>query len=162
MPFRKNEPDPGGQAPFWKTKSLEEMTLDEWEALCDGCGLCCLIKLEDEDTGEIAVTRLACKLLDIGACRCSNYANRQDYVEDCVRLTPEAVKSLNWLPETCAYRLIGEGRELLWWHPLVSGTEESVHEAGISVRGTAISENKVREHRYPAYIVDWIKPKKRR
>ena len=162
MPFRKNEPQPGGQAPFWQTKSLEEMTPDEWEALCDGCGQCCLLKLEDEDTGEIAVTRLACKLLDIGACRCSKYENRHDYVGDCVRLTPEAVRSLNWLPETCAYRLIGEGRELPWWHPLVSGTDETVHEAGISVRSTAISETKVPEHRQPAYIVGWIEPEKRR
>ncbi|MBI4725224.1 MAG: YcgN family cysteine cluster protein, partial [Rhodomicrobium sp.] len=130
----------GDPAPFWKTKSLEEMTGTEWESLCDGCGQCCLIKLEDDDTGDIAVTRLACKLLDLGSCRCSNYDNRQAHVPDCVKLTPSDARSLRWLPKTCAYRLVSEGRGLPWWHPLVSGTSESVHEAGVSIRGAAISE----------------------
>jgi len=151
-----------GDAPFWEAKSLEEMSATEWEALCDRCGQCCLIKLEDEDTGDIAVTRLACKLLDIGSCRCSNYENRRDHVDDCVKLTPEDAQRLNWLPKTCAYRLIGEGRRLLWWHPLISGTPETVHEAGISVRGSAISEKKIPEHRIAAHIVGWIEPRKRR
>jgi uncharacterized protein len=146
--------------PFWKTKKLEEMTSSEWESLCDGCGQCCLIKLEDEDTGDIAVTRLACKLLDLGSCQCSNYANRQRHVPDCVKLTPESVRSLNWLPETCAYRLIDEGRNLRWWHPLVSGTRETVHEAGISIRGAAMSETKVPEERFPAHIVARIRGKR--
>ena len=93
-----------GDAPFWEAKSLEEMSATEWEALCDRCGQCCLIKLEDEDTGDIAVTRLACKLLNIGSCCCSNYENRRDHVDDCVKLTPEDARRLNWLPKTCAYR----------------------------------------------------------
>jgi uncharacterized protein len=147
---------------FWKAKSLEEMTQAEWETLCDGCGQCCLIKLEDEDTGDIAITRLACRLLDLGSCRCSRYADRREHVADCVKLTPAAVRALSWLPKTCAYRLIEEGRDLPWWHPLVSGTGETVHEAGVSVRGTAIGEKKVPKHRFPAHIVDWIEPKRRR
>ncbi|HZV21602.1 MAG TPA: YcgN family cysteine cluster protein [Hyphomicrobiales bacterium] len=146
--------------PFWKTKKLEEMTATEWESLCDGCGQCCLIKLEDDDTGDIAVTRLACKLLDLGSCRCSDYQNRQQHVPDCVKLTPESVSRLRWLPESCAYRLLDEGRELRWWHPLVSGTQETVHEAGISIRGAAISEKKVSQERFPAHIVSWISRKR--
>ncbi len=138
------------------------MSAAEWEALCDGCGQCCLIKLEDEDTGDIAVTRLACKLLDLGSCRCSNYEHRREYVGDCVKLTPDGVRILNWLPETCAYRLINEGRNLRWWHPLISGTAESVHQAGISIRGAAIGEKKVPQHRIPAHIVGWIGPRKQR
>jgi len=148
--------------PFWQTKPLEAMSRGEWESLCDGCGQCCLIKLEDEDTGAIAVTRLACKLLDLGSCRCSDYENRQKHVKDCVKLTPEGVRSLAWLPETCAYRLADDGRELPWWHPLVSGTADTVHEAGISVRGAAIGEKKVPQHRFPAHIMGWIEPRTRR
>jgi uncharacterized cysteine cluster protein YcgN (CxxCxxCC family) len=148
--------------PFWKTKSLEEMTEAEWESLCDGCGRCCLIKLEDEDTGDIAVTRLACRLLDVGSCRCSDYANRQSHVPDCVKLEPVAVRGLAWLPGTCAYRIVGEGRDLLWWHPLVSGRQETVHEAGVSVRGSAISESKVDEDRYPSHIIGWISKRRRK
>ncbi|MGO9459636.1 MAG: YcgN family cysteine cluster protein [Rhodomicrobium sp.] len=158
----ENRQQAGDSVPFWKAKNLEEMTVAEWEALCDGCGRCCLIKLEDEDTGDIAVTRLACKLLDLGSCRCTGYSGRRDQVADCVKLTPEDVRSLAWLPETCAYRLIDEGRELPWWHPLISGTAESVHEAGVSVRGAAIGENKVPQNRFPAHIMGWIKPRKRR
>ncbi len=154
----------GEDAPFWKRKTLAEMSAQEWESLCDGCGQCCLIKLEDEDTGQIAITRLACKLLDIGTCRCSNYGARQEHVFDCVKLTPEDIGRISWLPETCAYRLLDEGEDLRWWHPLVSGTAETVHEAGVAIRGLAISEQKAPEERYPAYIVDWIEPagKKRR
>jgi uncharacterized protein len=158
----RNLSEQDGTEPFWKTKRLSEMTAAEWEALCDGCGQCCLIKLEDEDTGDIAVTRLACRLLDIGSCRCSDYENRQAHVEDCVKLTPAAVRHLRWLPETCAYRLIDEGQDLRWWHPLLSGTPESVHEAGISVRGAAIGEGKVPPDRFPAHIAGWIEPRKRR
>ena len=101
-----------GNAPFWQKKPLHEMSAEEWESLCDGCGQCCLIKLEDEDTGDIAVTRLACKLLDLGSCQCSDYGNRQDHVPDCVKLTPSAIGRLAWLPETCAYRLLDEGKDL--------------------------------------------------
>ena len=120
-------------APFWKTKPLGEMNRAEWESLCDGCGRCCLNKLEDEDTGEFAYTRAACKLLDLKTCRCADYANRQAKVPDCVALTPENVGSLGWLPKTCAYRLLDEGKPLQWWHPLVSGNPETVKEAGIAV-----------------------------
>ncbi len=121
--------------PFWKTKPLEAMSPAEWESLCDGCGKCCLAKLEDEDTGDIHWTSVACRLFDAGACRCSDYAGRLKRVRDCVRLTPENVRTLTWLPATCAYRLVAEGKDLAWWHPLVSGNPETVHEAGISVRG---------------------------
>ncbi len=157
----KNMSEPWGEkVPFWKSKTLDEMAADEWESLCDGCGQCCLIKLEDEDTGEIAVTRLACKLLDLGSCRCADYDNRQEHVSDCVKLTPGDVSGLAWLPETCAYRLLDEGEDLRWWHPLVSGTQETVFEAGVSIRGAAISERKVPEDRFPAHIVGWIGKKR--
>lgn len=121
--------------PFWRTKTLPEMTSEEWESLCDGCARCCLVKLEDEDTGAFHFTDVACTLLDAGACRCREYADRDTLVPDCVRLTPEAVPTLGWLPASCAYRLVGEGRDLPSWHPLVSGDPASVHEAGVSVRG---------------------------
>jgi len=121
--------------PFWKTKTLEELTPSEWESVCDGCGRCCLVKLEDEDSGEIAYTDVGCTLLDGASCRCRDYPNRQAKVPECVRLTPATVRSLSWLPPTCGYRLLAEGQDLPWWHPLVSGTPDTVHEAGISVRG---------------------------
>jgi uncharacterized cysteine cluster protein YcgN (CxxCxxCC family) len=121
--------------PFWKTKSLEDMTAAEWESLCDGCGKCCLAKLEDEDTGEIHWTSVACRLFDAGTCRCKDYANRLAKVPDCVQLTPRNVRTLTWLPSTCAYRLIANGKDLFNWHPLVSGDPRSVHRAGVSVRG---------------------------
>jgi uncharacterized protein len=122
------------EQPFWRVKTLEALSLDEWESLCDGCGRCCLVKLEDEDTAEVLYTDVGCTLLDEETCRCRDYPNRQAKVSDCVRLTPEAVRSLSWLPQTCAYRLVAEGRDLPWWHPLVSGDPETVHAAGVSVR----------------------------
>ncbi|HEY8565898.1 MAG TPA: YcgN family cysteine cluster protein [Beijerinckiaceae bacterium] len=120
--------------PFWRTKSLEALSPAEWESLCDGCGRCCLVKLQDEETDEIAYTDVGCTLLDGNACRCRSYETRQEQVPDCVRLTPETVRTLSWLPSTCAYRLVAEGRELAWWHPLVSGDPGTVHRAGISVQ----------------------------
>jgi hypothetical protein len=116
------------------------MSREEWESLCDGCGRCCLNKLEDEESGEFHYTRAACKLLDLGTCRCTDYTHRSERVQDCVALTPENVGSLHWLPPTCAYRLLDEGKALPWWHPLVSGRPETVREAGISVAGHAYSE----------------------
>lgn len=141
--------------PFWKRKTLAEMTEVEWESLCDGCGKCCLNKLQDPDDGEIVHTDVACKLLDLGTCRCSNYENRRTYVPDCISLTPESVRKLSWLPPTCAYRLIDEGKDLYDWHPLVSGRAESVHEAGISARGRIVSERDIPETNWEEHIVVW-------
>ncbi|MGD9783885.1 MAG: YcgN family cysteine cluster protein [Hyphomicrobiaceae bacterium] len=129
--------------PFWQVKRLEEMSPEEWELLCDGCGRCCLLKLEDEDNGDVYQTRLACALLDVGSCRCSDYGNRHSLMPDCLSIDAQAVKTLSWLPATCAYRRIDEGRGLAWWHPLVSGSPDTIHEAGISVRSWAISETAV-------------------
>lgn len=139
--------------PFWKAKSLEEMTGEEWESLCDGCGRCCLHKLRDEETERLSFTNVACRLLDLKSCRCSHYADRARLVGDCVSLTPETVREIDWLPPSCAYRLLAEGKDLAWWHPLVSGDPKTVHEAGVSVRGRAVSERRAGplEH----YIVDW-------
>jgi hypothetical protein len=126
--------------PFWRTKSLAAMTRPEWESLCDGCGRCCLNKIEDEDTGRFHHTRAACKLLDLRTCRCTDYARRHERVPDCVALGPANVGTLGWLPDTCAYRLLDEGHDLPWWHPLVSGDPQTVADAGISIAGQAYSE----------------------
>jgi hypothetical protein len=150
------------EKPFWKQKTLEEMSEAEWESLCDGCGRCCLLKLEDEDTGEIYRTRLACRLLDLGTCRCSSYADRQSHVPDCVSLTPEKARTLSWLPETCAYRVLANGGDLAWWHPLVSGDPETVHQAGISVRGWVMSEERATLETMHRYIIeDYDRPRRR-
>ena len=141
--------------PFWR-KPLQEMSVPEWESLCDGCGRCCLVKLEDEDTAEVHFTSVACKLLDAGTCKCSDYPNRQAKVSDCIKLTPEIIASISWLPPTCGYRLVQEGKDLPWWHPLISGTQETVHEAGVSVRGrVAGMEDKVDVDDLPDYLVSW-------
>lgn len=140
--------------PFWRRKSLAEMTREEWESLCDGCGKCCLIKVEYEETGEVHPTSVACKLLDEKTCRCSDYPNRQKRVPDCIVLTASMVGNLSWLPSTCAYRLIAEGEDLHWWHPLVSGDPDTVHEAGISVRHRTIPEDEAGDD-LERYIVDW-------
>ena len=121
--------------PFWKTKTLAQMTQAEWESLCDGCGRCCLNKLEDEETGKYFYTDVGCRLLDGETCRCRDYPNRLARVDDCEQLTPDNVAELDWLPPSCAYRLVAEGKDLYWWHPLVSGDPETVHIAGVSVRG---------------------------
>jgi uncharacterized cysteine cluster protein YcgN (CxxCxxCC family) len=148
-------PEPDAR-PFWERETLETMTPEQWESLCDRCGRCCLVKLEDEDTGEILHTDIACKLFDAGACTCLGYANRHKKVRDCIKLTPESVRDIKWLPTTCAYRLVKEGKPLADWHPLVSGSSESVHEAGISARGrTGGSEKTVKLRDYVDHIVDW-------
>jgi uncharacterized cysteine cluster protein YcgN (CxxCxxCC family) len=127
---------------FWRHKTLLQMSEQEWESLCDGCGRCCLHKLEDEDTGELLFTQVSCRLLDIGTCRCRHYPERQRHVPDCLNLR-KGFTAFHWLPLTCAYRLLFEGKDLPDWHPLVSGRAESVHEARISVRDYAISESEV-------------------
>lgn len=138
---------------FWETKTLAQMTHTEWESLCDGCGKCCLHKLQDEDTGELAFTNAACRLLDRETARCSDYAHRRIKVPDCVRLTAKSAAKFNWLPATCAYRLLAEGKPLFPWHHLVCGDPEAVHRAGISVRGRVVSEDKVID--LEDHIVAW-------
>lgn len=141
--------------PFWKSKTLAEMTAAEWESLCDGCGLCCLNKIEEWDSGDIYFTSVSCRLLDGQSCRCSSYENRWDFVPDCVQLTKENVPEIAWLPPTCGYRLVNEGHDLYWWHPLVSGDPETVHAAGISARGRTISETEIDIEDLEDYVVDW-------
>jgi uncharacterized cysteine cluster protein YcgN (CxxCxxCC family) len=151
--------------PFWRVKTLDEMNLAEWESLCDGCGRCCLVKLEDEDTSEIHFTDIGCRLLDGKTCRCLDYKSRHRLVPDCVKLTATVVRELGWLPVTCAYRLVAEGRDLYDWHPLKSGSPDSVHEAGVSVRGrVAASETDLAPEHWPSRIVKWPnrKPRARR
>jgi uncharacterized cysteine cluster protein YcgN (CxxCxxCC family) len=126
--------------PFWETKRLEQMSVKEWESLCDGCGLCCLIRFEDEETDEIIPTRVHCRLFDSDTCACSDYANRKRHVPDCIKLTPHNIEDLEWMPRSCAYRRLHEGRSLPSWHPLVTGDPESVHAAGVSIRRQTISE----------------------
>ena len=142
--------------PFWRTKTLDDMSDPEWESLCDGCARCCLVKLEDEDSGKIHFTDIGCQLLDAKSCRCMDYKRRRRRVKDCVKLTPDGVRTLNWLPKTCAYRLVAEGRDLYWWHPLVSGSRETVHEAGVSVRGrVGAREDEIPIELWPERIVKW-------
>jgi len=142
--------------PFWEAKPLEALNEAEWESLCDGCGRCCLVKLEDEDTGAVHFTNIGCRLFDAATCRCSDYRQRRRRVRDCIKLTPDLAHSLAWLPPTCAYRVLAEGRRLAWWHPLVSGSPETVHQAGISVRGrVTASETDLEVDAYPDYIVAW-------
>ena len=140
---------------FWDDKSLAEMSQTEWEALCDGCGRCCLIKLEDEDSGEVFTSDVRCRLLDDASCRCNDYENRQAKVPDCIRLTPDNVTKLAWIPNSCAYRRLAEGRGLAWWHPLVSGDPTSVVAAGVSVKGRTVNENDVTPGDWEKHAVDW-------
>ncbi|HEY0920837.1 YcgN family cysteine cluster protein [Devosia sp.] len=140
---------------FWEDKILEEMSAEEWEALCDGCGRCCLMKLEDEDTGEIYTSDVHCQLLDGQSCRCSDYANRHARVPDCIKLTPENVRTVSWIPRTCAYRRLAEGRGLAWWHPLISGDPETVIDAGVSVRGRTVPEDSVPPGEWEQHVADW-------
>ncbi|GIX30899.1 MAG: UPF0260 protein [Porticoccaceae bacterium] len=142
--------------PFWESKTLSALTHAEWEALCDGCGLCCLVKLEDAETGEVHYTDVACRLLDLDSCRCRDYPHRAKRVPDCLSLTPEVVAECSWLPATCAYRLRREGRALPSWHPLVSGDPDAVHRTGISVRGRVRSEEEVSEEALLERVVHWV------
>ncbi len=149
---------PDSKKPFWESKSLEEMSKKEWESLCDGCGLCCLNKIEYEDTQEIFHTKLACKLLDIGSCQCTDYKNRRKEVPDCIQLTPSTVREMDYLPPSCAYRLLAEGKKLKWWHHLISESRQTVHDAGISVQNRVLPEDERLD--LEDYIIDWIKPVK--
>ena len=138
---------------------MAEMSNDEWESLCDGCARCCLHKVEDDETGAVALTCVGCRLLDTETCRCSDYPNRHVRVPDCIEFGASIIASLAWLPETCAYRLLAEGKDLHWWHPLVSGDPESVHTAGISVRSFAVSEADIAGEDLEEMVMRWITPK---
>ncbi len=142
--------------PFWETKSLADMTPQEWEALCDGCGRCCLHKLEEVETGQIYYTDVACRLLDTQRCRCTRYSQRTHLVPDCLVLTPEKVGQYRWLPTTCAYRRLAEGKGLAWWHPLVSGDPDTVRRAGISVHGKVVRERTTLLQHLDKHIVNWV------
>lgn len=143
------------ETPYWKTTPLERMSPEQWEALCDGCGKCCLVKLIDDVTDELHYTDVACTLLDCHSCKCGDYPNRKAKVPDCVILTPNLLEDLIWMPATCAYRLVKEGKDLPHWHPLVCGDPDMVHLAGISVRGRAVSEKFVPDETLPFHIVAW-------
>ena len=138
------------------SKSLSEMSSIEWESLCDGCAKCCLHKLEDEDTGDVFFTNVACQLLDLESCQCRDYENRLAKVPDCFKLTPENLSQQEWLPETCAYRLLHEGKPLPSWHHLVSGNQQSVHLSGMSVRGRVVAEQSVQPDDMEDHIVHWV------
>ena len=140
---------------YWERVPLKNLTQREWEALCDGCGKCCLNKLEDPDTGEVELTRVACRLLDDETCRCGQYDIRKTLVPECVVLTPQTLRDIAyWMPETCAYRLLHEGKPLYDWHPLISGTPDSVHDAGVSVRGWTVPEIEVPEEEWEDHIIE--------
>lgn len=142
---------------FWKHYTLTELTLAEWEALCDGCGLCCLIKLEDEETAEVAYTKVACKLLDCQTARCSDYPNRLDYVPDCIQLTPEKLQEIHWLPSSCAYRRVNEGKSLPSWHYLNTGSRQTILQTRKSAAGRCLSETDIHEDEIEEYIVRWVR-----
>ena len=141
---------------FWETKSLDELNREEWEALCDGCGRCCLLKIEDEDSGDLYYTNVVCEFHDSERCRCTAYRQRSELVPDCIQVTPEVAREQKWLPDTCAYRLLAEGKALFDWHPLISGDPDSVHQAGISVRDKVVSEQYVHPDELPEHLVNWF------
>ena len=141
---------------WWHDKSLDELNATEWEALCDGCAKCCLHKLEDEDSGEVYYTKVRCRYLDEQTCRCTDYARRSVLVPNCIALKAGELHALDWLPSTCAYRLRAQGELLPDWHPLVSGDANTVHRAGASIRGRAISDEYVHPDGYDEHIVHWV------
>ncbi|MBT9382616.1 YcgN family cysteine cluster protein [Pseudooceanicola sp. CBS1P-1] len=152
-------PDPidrsGLRPRFWETVPLKKMTQAEWEALCDGCGKCCLNKLEDEETGEVALTRVACRLLDGHSCRCAQYPIRHQFVPECISLRMQNLdQHMYWMPQTCAYRLLWEGKPLFHWHPLISGDAQSVHDAGVSVQDITVPEFEIPEEDWEDYIIE--------
>lgn len=142
---------------FWKHYSLAEMSTAEWEALCDGCGLCCLVKLEDEETSEISYTKVSCKLLDCKTAQCSDYPNRMTHVPDCIQLTYEKLQSIHWLPSSCAYRRLNEGKKLPPWHYLNTQSRESIVQARKSAAGRCISEDDIDEDDIDEYVVRWVR-----
>ena len=140
---------------YWESIALKDMNTEQWEALCDGCGKCCVIKLEDVDDGAIYYTDIGCTLLDTGDCRCKNYPERKSIVPDCVILTPDRLDALNWMPKTCAYRLLHQGQDLPQWHPLITGDPNSTHLSGHSVAGKILTEGDIDEEDYPDHITNW-------
>ncbi|MFT5117175.1 MAG: putative cysteine cluster protein YcgN (CxxCxxCC family) [Kiritimatiellia bacterium] len=142
--------------PFWQSKTFAQMSKDEWESLCDGCAKCCLHKLEDEDTGDVYYTDVACRYLDEQTCRCKDYSQRQQLVKECLQLRPQDVQQFDWLPSTCSYRLLAEGESLPLWHPLLSGKPDLVHQLGFSVKGKVISEKSVAADDYEEHVIHWI------
>jgi uncharacterized cysteine cluster protein YcgN (CxxCxxCC family) len=141
---------------FWEQKALAELSSTEWESLCDGCAKCCLHKLEDESDGKIYYTKVRCRYLDEASCRCSDYPNRSRLMPNCIQLSAADLGDYHWLPQTCAYRLLAEGQDLPDWHPLVSGDPNSVHAAGVSIRGRAISDEFVHPDGYDEHIINWV------
>jgi uncharacterized cysteine cluster protein YcgN (CxxCxxCC family) len=139
--------------PFWETKTLKQMSKPEWESLCDGCARCCLHKLEDEDTDEVYYTDVHCRYMDKNDCSCTVYQTRNEKVPECIWLTPEQAHSFHWLPDTCAYRLVAEGKPLYDWHPLISGDPDSVHKSGISLQGKGIPDDKIPEEEWQSRII---------
>ncbi len=144
------------EQPFWKTTEMSDMTLTQWESLCDNCGRCCLHKLEDEETGELAFTNVVCRLYDMKSCQCSDYKNRRKEVEGCLKLSPDFIP-VDWLPETCSYRLLEEGKDLPEWHPLVSGKKASLAAAGMSLKGKILPEDFVEDEDLEDHIIAWVR-----
>ena len=140
----------------WWEQPIEALDRDQWEALCDGCAKCCLHKLEDEDTGEVFYTKVRCQYLNESTCRCGDYSRRSILVPNCIHLEQGSVGDLDWLPSTCAYRLRAANQPLPEWHYLVSGSRETVHSAGASIRGRAISDEYVHPDGYDEHIVTWV------
>ena len=140
---------------FWETKNLIDMNENEWESLCDKCGKCCVIKLEDFDTQEVHYTNVSCKLLCEKSASCKDYENRKSIVPDCIILSPDNLKDLKWMPETCAYKLLNEGKNLPYWHPLLSGNDKEIVNSGNSVKNRVTNENEIKIKNLPDYIFNW-------